>query len=134
MIGMPSRRAIIALAFASTFPITALAAEPDADVSAPFGLKWGMSSEEVRKTGVQLTANAGRSEFGAVLQPVIPLESPDEHDDVVVFLTGVDRMCSAGWPPLEPARRYHILSELQPSSHWSNALLQPRFCQHIGSG
>jgi hypothetical protein len=39
------------------------AAGPD-DMNAPFGLTWGMSSYEVRKTGVKLASDKGVSDYG----------------------------------------------------------------------
>jgi hypothetical protein len=99
---MPSRRAAIALAVAFLLPIpAAVAAEPDAGVPAPFGLTWGMSSEEVRKTGARLTANAGRSEFGAAFTATDLNKVLSDTESVFLFFGYKDklwRIAAAGHP------------------------------------
>lgn len=65
MMGRLSRRYVMVMAGAFLLPVRAsMSAEPAEDIRAPFGLTWGMSSDEVRKLGVQLTSVAGRAEFG----------------------------------------------------------------------
>src|SRR6266446_8773820 len=99
---MLSRRAALALAVAFLLSIlVAVAAEPDAGVSAPFGLTWGMSSEEVRKTGAQLTANAGRSEFGAAFTATDLSKVLSDTESVFLFFGYKDklwRIAAAGHP------------------------------------
>jgi hypothetical protein len=102
MITIPSRRDAIALAVASLFPIpAAVTAEPGAGVTAPFGLTWGMSSEEVRKTGAQLAANAGRSEFGAAFTATNLSKVLTDTESVFLFFGYKDklwRIAAAGRP------------------------------------
>src|SRR5262249_15256421 len=72
-----------------------------AGLSAPFGLKWGMSSEEVRKTGVELAANPGRSEFGAAFAATNLSKVLTDTESVFLFFGYKDklwRIAAAGRP------------------------------------
>jgi hypothetical protein len=99
---MLSRRSIIGLAVAYLlyFP-TAVSAEPETGVSAPFGLTWGMSSDEVRKTGARLTATTGRSEFGAAFAASDLSKVLSDTESVFLFFGHKDklwRIAAAGRP------------------------------------
>jgi hypothetical protein len=99
---MPSRRAAIGLGIAFLLPIpAAIAVEPDAGVPSPFGLAWGMSSEEVRRTGVRLTDYAGRSEFGAAFTATDMSKVLSDTESVILFFGYKDklwRIAAAGDP------------------------------------
>src|SRR6266446_8463382 len=99
---MLSRRSTIALAGAFLLPIPiAVSAEVDVAVSAPFGLTWGMSSEEARKTGAQLSANAGRSDYGASFAATNLSKVLSDTESVALFFGYKDklwRIAAAGRP------------------------------------
>lgn len=99
---MLSRRSTIALAGAFLLPIPiAASAAADANVSAPFGLTWGMSSEEARKTGAQLAANAGRSDYGASFAATNLSKVLSDTESVTLFSGYKDklwRIAAAGRP------------------------------------
>ena len=99
---MLSRRSTIGLAVACLLPIPpAVSAEPDTGVPAPFGLSWGMSSDEVRRTGARLTANAGRSEFGAAFTASDLSKVLSDTESVFLFFGYKDklwRIAAAGRP------------------------------------
>lgn len=65
MTTLSRRSAIVAAAGSLLRASTAVAAGAEDDVRAPFGLTWGMSSDDVQKLGVGLAASSGRSNFGA---------------------------------------------------------------------
>ncbi len=90
---MPSRRSAIGLAVGYLLPFpAAVSAEPDTGVPAPFGLTWGMSSDQVRKTGARLTANAGRSEFGAAFAASDLSKVLSDTESVFLFFGYKDKL------------------------------------------
>jgi hypothetical protein len=97
-----SRRSTILRAGAFLLPIpTAVSTEAYANVSAPFGLTWGMSSEEARKTGAQLSANAGRSDYGASFAASNLSKVLSDTESVSLFFGYKDklwRIAAAGRP------------------------------------
>jgi hypothetical protein len=99
---MMSRRSTIVLAVAFVLPIRAAAsAEPDAGVPAPFGLTWGISSDEVRKTGAKLTANAGQSDYGTSFSATDLSKVLSDTESVILFFGFKDklwRIAAAGHP------------------------------------
>lgn len=99
---MLSRRTTIAVAVGFLLPISAaVAAASDAGIPGPFGLTWGMSSDEVRKTGARLTANTGRSEFGAAFAATDLSKVLSDTESVFLFFGFKDklwRIAAAGRP------------------------------------
>ena len=91
-----------ALAVAFLLPIlTAVSAEFEGDSPAPFGLTWGMSSDEARKTGAQLAANAGRSDYGASFAATNLSKVLSDTESVILFFGFKDklwRIAAAGRP------------------------------------
>ena len=60
-----SRRTAIRLATSAFVPVpAAIAAGPEDDTRAPFGLTWGMSADDVRNLGAQLVLRPGQTEYG----------------------------------------------------------------------
>ena len=70
MTTMLSRRTAVVLAGTFLVPVpTIVEATVEEDVRAPFGLSWGMTSDEIRKSGARLAAISGRSNYGVRWTP-----------------------------------------------------------------
>ncbi len=87
------RRSTIALAITFLLPIPAvIAAQPDDDIRAPFGLTWGMSPDDIRKLGVRLTDSPGRSDYGASFTATDLSKVLSDTESVALFFGYRDKL------------------------------------------
>lgn len=93
MIAFLSRRRALMLAAAGSFLVSGIAsAESADDVRAPFGLTWGMSSDDVRKLGVHLTPSAERPNDGVSFAATELSKVLSDTETVVLFFGYRDKL------------------------------------------
>lgn len=85
MTGLSRRSAVIVAGALLLRAPNVIGATQEDDLRAPFGLTWGASSAEVRKSGVQLTLNPGKSNFGAEFTATELSKVISDIDTVILF-------------------------------------------------